>query len=208
MSVQELFFALAMVVLTATVAVLGTASLAAHRITINALSLAFLPGYGLAIAGSTLIGQAVGARDRETARRAGRVAAEYATLWMGAIAVIFFVFATQIVRLFSTDPAVVDVGTDALRALAIAQPFWALLIVYEGALRGLGNARYPMVLNTISTWTAAGLALVLIRVYGFGLAAAWMMFALVAGPGAWFIWRKFVRTPLPDPVLARLPVSE
>jgi putative MATE family efflux protein len=179
-AVEQLSFSLSFAVLTAIIAVLGTDALAAQRITFNALSLAFLPGIGVAMAASALVGQSVGARDPRAGGITTRVASQYAAVWMGAIGVVFFVLAGPIVRLYSNDPDVVRIGTDALRALAISQPLWGLEIVYGGALRGTGNSRFPMIVSMLWSWSAVILAYVTVSVLDFGLASVWLIFAVTA----------------------------
>ena len=134
--VSSAFLALAIVV-----ARLGTDVLAAQRIAFNALSLSFLPGIGFGIAATALVGQSIGARRIAEGAAAARVATTWAVIWMSAIAVLLFIFAPQVLGLFTSDPAVIAAGVPGLRVVALTQPFWAVLFVQSGALRGTGNTR-------------------------------------------------------------------
>jgi putative MATE family efflux protein len=183
------FLALALVV-----ARLGTDVLAAQRISFNALSLSFLPGIGFGIAATALVGQSVGARRIGEGGAVARVATRWAVLWMSAIASLLIVFAPQIFHLFSSEAAVIDAGVGGLRVLALTQPFWAVLFVQAGALRGTGNTRFPLLVTGTSMWAAVGLAYALLETIGGGLVSVWAAFALLAPVMALLMWRRFRRT--------------
>jgi putative MATE family efflux protein len=183
------FLALALVV-----ARLGTDVLAAQRITFNALSLSFLPGIGVGIAATALVGQSVGARRIAEGAAAARVATNWAAIWMSAMAVLLIIFAPQVVALFTSDTAVIAAGVPGLRVLALTQPFWAVLFVQAGALRGMGNTRFPLLVTGTSIWAATGLAFALIETIGGGLTTIWAAFLALAPVMAFLMWRRFQRT--------------
>ncbi|MFW6074722.1 MAG: MATE family efflux transporter [Chloroflexota bacterium] len=192
---EETSWSFGLALLTGIVAILGTEALAAHRIVFNALTLSFMPGLGLAMATTALVGQAVGGRDPETARRVTAIGGQYAATWMGMIGVIYFVAAEPIVRVFSSDPEVISAGAWALRALAVTQPFWGLLLAFSGAMRGTGKSVYPMLVNSFMVWSAVGLAFVAVSA-GLGLGAVWFAFAVVAPVPVWLLWKRLGREPL------------
>src|SRR5215211_159478 len=183
------FLALALVV-----ARLGTDVLAAQRITFNALSLSFLPGVGFGIAATALVGQSIGSRHIAEGGAAARVATRWAVIWMSMIAVLLIIFAPQVFALFTSDAAVVAAGVPGLRVLALTQPFWAVLFVQAGALRGTGNTRFPLLVTGVSIWAAVGLALALLETVGGGLVSVWGAFLAVAPVMAFLMWRRFRRT--------------
>jgi MATE family multidrug resistance protein len=183
------FLALALVV-----ARLGTDVLAAQRITFNALSLSFLPGIGFGIAATALVGQSVGARRIAEGGAAARVATRWAVMWMSAIAVLLIIFAPQVFALFTSDAAVIAAGVPGLRVLALTQPFWAVLFVQAGALRGTGNTRFPLMVTGSSIWISVGLAFVLLETIGGNLVSVWAAFLALAPVMALLMWRRFRRT--------------
>src|SRR4029078_1164834 len=129
---------------------LGTEVLAAHRVAFSALSLSFLPGIGFGIAATALVGQSIGARRIAEGAAAARVATTWAVIWMSAIAVLLIIFAPQVIGVFTSNAAVIASGVPGLRVLALTQPFWAVLFVQAGALRGLGNTRFPLLITGTS----------------------------------------------------------
>ena len=121
-------------------------------------------------------------------------ATRWATVWMSALGLIFFVFAEQIMRLYTDNPVVIALGAAGLRPLALTQPFWAIIIVQSGALRGAGDTRYPLRVNTITIWTAVLLGGSSALTIGGGLTTVWATFLLTAPIAAYLMWRRFQRT--------------
>ena len=193
-ALEQMLVTAAFLALAVVVARLGTDVLAAQRITFNALSLSFLPGVGFGIAATTLVGQSVGARRIAEGAAAARVATRWAVIWMSAMAVLLIVFAPRVIGLFSADPAVIAAGVPGLRVLALTQPFWAVLFVQAGALRGTGNTRFPLLVTGASIWAAVGLAYVLLETFGGGLVTIWAAFLALAPVMAGLMWWRFRRT--------------
>src|SRR4029079_4109340 len=193
-ALEQMLATAAFLALALVVARLGTDVLAAQRITFNALSLSFLPGIGFGIAATTLVGQILGARRIAEGAAAARVATRWAVIWMSAIAALLIIFAPQVFALFTNDAAVTAEGVPGLRVLALTQPFWAVLFVQAGALRGTGNTRFPLLVTGSSIWAAVGLAYVLIETLGGGLVSIWAAFLMLAPLMAFLMRRRFGRT--------------
>jgi putative MATE family efflux protein len=192
-SLEQVLLTTGFLVLTILVAHLGTAALAAQRIAISALSFSFLPGIGLGLAATALVGQSIGAGRPDSAATVGRIATVWAVIWMSGFGAAMLIGATPIMRLFSTDPAVVGIGAAGLRVMALTQPFWAVRMAGSGALRGTGDTRYPLVVGTAGIWGAVALAWLLLRFFDGGLAAVWGMFLVTAPVTAALTWRRFQR---------------
>lgn len=179
--------------LTLIVARLGTTILAAHQIAFTALSFSFLPGFGFAIAATALVGQSVGARRIDEGSMAAQVATVWAVGWMSVIAATIFVFAEPTMRLFVEDPAVVAAGAGGLRVVALAQPFWGVLFVLAGALRGTGDTRTPLLIGSIGIWITVGAAYLLVTFVAGELPMVWAAFLLTAPVTAFIYQRSFRR---------------
>jgi len=163
----------AYVMSTLIVAPLGPVSIAANSFAITAESFCYMPGYGLEEAATTLVGQSLGARRKELARRFSTVTIGMAVLLMSAFAVLMFIFAPQIMAVLSTDPGVVELGARVLRIEAFAEAMYAVSIVGFGVCAGAGDTLIPTVLNFSSMWVVRiGLALILTP--KFGLVGYWI----------------------------------
>jgi putative MATE family efflux protein len=193
-ALEQILVSSAFLAMSIVVAHLGTEVQAAHRVAFNALSLSFLPGIGFGIAATALVGQSVGARRIAEGGAAARVATTWAVIWMSAIGAILFIFAPQVLGLFTGDQAVVDAGAGGLRVVALLQPFWAVLFVQSGALRGSGNTSFPLKVSGSGIWASVGLSWLLVTLFGGGLVAVWAAFVLVAPVTATLMWRRFQRT--------------
>jgi MATE family multidrug resistance protein len=195
-ALEEVLVIGAFATLTPIVATLGTVSLAAQRVVINILSLSFLPGIGFGLAATALVGHAIGARRPDEARAVIEISLRWAAAWMGGLGLLFFVFAEGLVRIFSSDPAMIAIGASAIRVVAFTQPFWAATFVYAGALRGTGDTRTPLVITGVAIWSAVGLGLLIMNTSFHSLSGIWAAF-LVAGPletiAFWWAWRRALR---------------
>lgn len=180
--------------MTMVVAQLGTVALAAHRIAMNAMSISFLPGFGFGLAATTLVGQSIGAKRPADGGAAGTIAMQWGLIWMSALGLIFFFVGEPIIRLFSDAPDVVRMGTNTLRTMAFLQPFWAISFIQAGALRGTGNTRYPLRVNTIGMWTAVILGALLSQLWPQNLSIIWSALILTAPVTAFLHWQKFRRS--------------
>jgi putative MATE family efflux protein len=190
-AMEQFLISAAFFALTILVADLGTVTLAAHRVAMNALSISFLPGIGFAIAATALVGQSIGARRPDEGAAAARIATIWGAIWMGGVGIVIFFFAPQIMRLFTAETAMVEVGAAGLQVVALAQPFWAVLFIQSGALRGLGNSQFPMRVNAAGIWLAVGLAYLLLNYIGGDLKAVWGGFLVVSPIMAALLWRRF-----------------
>ena len=149
---EQLMMSLSMLVFTAMVISLGTPVYAAQRITFQILSFGWMPGFAFAVAATTLTGQALGAGQPGAAARATWLAARYATLFMMLFAASVFVFSESIAGIYTVDPEITALASEAMRVLALALPGFAVTFVLQGGLRGAGDARFPMWVTGLSSW--------------------------------------------------------
>ncbi len=153
---------------------LGIAAYAANQVAINSWSLSFMPGFGFAVAGTTLVGQALGAKDPDAAQQRGYSAYRMSAALMAAIGLTFVLFPTQIMGFFTDDTEVIALGAMPLRVVGLFQPILAASMVFAGALRGAGDTRYPMTITGIGIWLVRlPLAYLFALTYGWGLVGAW-----------------------------------
>jgi multidrug resistance protein, MATE family len=127
-------------------------ALAAHQIALNMASVTFMVPLGVASAAAVRVGQAVGRRDPEGALNAGWTAIALVVGFMAAAATVFLTVPRALIRAFTNDAAVLEVGVALLFVAAVFQLFDGLQGVTTGALRGLGDTRTPMLWNLAGHW--------------------------------------------------------
>ncbi|MCS6288704.1 MAG: MATE family efflux transporter [Nitrospira sp.] len=137
---------------TKIVLIYGTVSYAAHQVGLSIESLSFLPGYGFAIAAATMVGQSIGAGKYTRAKLENWEANRLATFIMSAMGIVFFFFPYALLRAFTSDEAVIDLGTVFLKIVALLQVPLALTMVLAGSLRGAGDTRFIMIATMIGMW--------------------------------------------------------
>jgi len=130
----------------------GTVAYAAHQVGLSIESLSFLPGYGFAIAAATMVGQSIGAGKYTRAKLENWEANRLATAIMSVMGIVFFFFPYVLLRAFTNDVSVIELGTLFLKIVALLQIPLALTMVLAGSLRGAGDTHFIMVATTIGMW--------------------------------------------------------
>jgi MATE family, multidrug efflux pump len=160
---------------TALAGKLEPVSSGSHQIALNIASLAFMVPLGLASSGAVRVGYAIGARDPARAIRAGWTALGAGGVVMTVIGLVLFLFPTVLIRPFSTDPRIVDIGTSLLGIAAAFQLFDGTQAVATGVLRGIGETRMPMIVNVIGHWVLGlPVGYALCFQFGWGVAGLWV----------------------------------
>ncbi len=174
------------------IAELGTMAYAAHQVAINALSISFMPGFGFAVAATTLVGQGLGAEDPEGAQQRGYTAYRLGAGLMSALGLLILLFPAQLMAFFTNESGVISRGIVPLRVLGATQPLLAAAMVFAGGLRGAGDTRFPMVITGAGIWLVRlPLAYLLALNLGWGLAGAWSAMALDLGLRGAFNFLRF-----------------
>jgi putative MATE family efflux protein len=171
---EQLLFRTGHMLFARILAELGTVAYAANQVAINGWSLSFMPGFGFALAATTLVGQSLGAEDPDGAQQRGYTAYRMGAGLMGIVGLTFLLFPAQIVGFFTNDPQVVALGTLPLQVVGLIQPILAATMIFAGGLRGAGDTRWPMIVTGFSIWLVRlPLAYLFALVLGWGLIGAW-----------------------------------
>lgn len=169
------------------VASLGDVALAAHQIAVNIESLSFMPGTGMSVAGTTLVGQSLGAGKSDLAEKSVNRAMAFAVAIMGMVGAIFALFGPSIASLFGSTPEVVAAAGAAIRIGALEQIPLAIMMTMSGCMRGAGDMRSPM----YATMTGVVLFRVPL-VYLFAVAFGWGLNGVWLGTAVDFTGRMIV----------------
>jgi multidrug resistance protein, MATE family len=129
---------------------LGRDELAATNLAFNVNTIAFMPMIGIGITVSVLVGQALGKGDPARARYSVRSAFDLTFLYMGAVAILFFLFPHAFLSPFAaaSNPqsfrSIERISSVLLRFVAIYTLFDALNIIFSSAIKGAGDTRFVM----------------------------------------------------------------
>ncbi len=156
----------------------GTATVAAHQISMIIPSITFMVPLGIGMAATVRVGLGAGARDYEAAQRSGYVAMLVGAGFMTLTSVIIWTYPREIASVWFSDPAanadVIAIAIVFLHVAAAFQIFDGLQVVGALSLRGLKDARAPMWIAAGSYWLA-----------GFPV-CIWLAFGLhMKGFGIW-----------------------
>ena len=132
-----------------------------------------MPGYGIGMAATTLVGRCVGAGQEQLAKRYGNICTVMGALFMGVTGALMMLICPLVFRVLTPDPAVRQLAAEVLRIGLIAEPLYGVSIVAAGALRGAGDTFVPSILNFLSIWVVR-LGLAVLLVGRLGLHGMWI----------------------------------
>lgn len=153
---------------------LGETATAAHTIANTVESAFYIPGYGMQTAAATLSGNACGAKDKERLSALAKVTIPLVVVLMILSGGLLFLFAPQLMGLFSDDAEVIGLGVTVLRMVAVSEPFYGVPIVVEGIMQGAGKTVTPFIFNVLGMWCVRIVGtFICTQMLGLGLVAAW-----------------------------------
>ncbi len=163
----------AQIMTTVIVAPLGVFAIAANSFAITAESLCYMPGYGIADAATTLVGQSLGAKRRRLTRSFARITVFMGMAIMGVMGVAMYIFAPQIIGLMTPVEEIRELGIMVLRIEAFAEPMFAASIVGYGVFVGAADTLVPCLMNFFSIWIVR-LSLAALLAPTLGLKGVWI----------------------------------
>ena len=177
MGLQHLLMGSAQIVSTLIVAPLGTVAIAAHSLAITVESLCYMPGYGIAEAATTLVGQGIGAGQKVLTRSFANMSVCLGILVMTFMGLLMWVFAPELMSVMSPVDEIIALGTDVLRIEAWAEPMFAAAIVVNGVFIGAGDTLLPAIMSLCSMW-GVRLSLAALLAPRYGLRGVWTAMAI------------------------------
>jgi len=179
---------------------LGAVPVAAHQVAMNYAGLMFMVPVGLAGAITVRVGNAIGRKDREGARRAGLVGMGIAVSFGTVSAIVMFAVPGWIVAMYTNVPEVSSLAVSLLFFAAIFQFADCLQASAAGALRGLKDTRMPMIYSIIAYW-AVGLASGWFLTFHFELGPKGMWIGIISGLclASLLLGTRFLRITRPAP---------
>jgi putative MATE family efflux protein len=165
----------------------GAGAIAAYTVGVRILAFSWIPGIGFSTAASTLVGQALGARDPWGASRAGWRAARFALVVSAVLGGLYALSRNPLARLFTDDPNVIQELGPFMLMLALSQPFMGVHFTLGGALRGAGDTVTPLWAAALGNWGfRVPLAFAASRL--LHLDVIWLWLALMLDHAARAVW--------------------
>ena len=130
----------------------GTVAVAAHSLLQRIDTFLHMPSFGLGLASGVLAGQNLGAGQPERAEKTGWQAAGLATGVMLVGSVVIWFWAEYAVRIFNTEPALVEIAGTFLRIEIVSYLVFGFVIVLSQCLNGVGDTMIPMLVTLLSMW--------------------------------------------------------
>ena len=136
---------------------LGTVPLAAHQIALQTSAITFMIPLGIAFATTIRVGQLIGQNEPKAAQRAGYIGICLGTVFMSLMGLLFWLMPEAIISLYldvnnPENRAVVDLGRALLGIAALFQIVDGIQVTAAGALRGLKDTRFPMLIGFLAYW--------------------------------------------------------
>jgi len=130
----------------------GDVGSAGYQTSLRLMMFFMLPAWGLSGAAATLVGQNLGAKQVERAERSVLVTARFNAIYMGTVMILSLVGAEWLAGVFSNDPAVQEIGTQAVRIMACGYIFYGIGMVMINAFNGSGDTKTPTWINLFGFW--------------------------------------------------------
>ena len=146
-ALEQVIFQIGITAFLILVAYYGTEAYAAYGIGVQILSFSFVIGFGFSIAGATLVGQHLGAQNKDQAKRAGWGAMRLSIISMTFFGIIIITFAGPLARFMIDNDEVVRLTVIFIWLLGSMQPLMAIEFSLGGALRGAGDTKTPLVIT-------------------------------------------------------------
>ena len=142
----------AQIMSTVIIAPLGTISLSAHSLAVTIEGFCYMPGFGISIAATTLVGQSMGAKREDMTRRLAWLTVGCGMVLMTIAGALMFIFAPFLIGLMTPVSEIQNLGAMVLRIEALVEPLYAASIVANGVFRGAGDTLIPSGLSLVTMW--------------------------------------------------------
>ncbi len=149
---QQTFVAFGMIALFGIVNPFGTDTVAAYSIGMRIDSVPAMLAMSFAAAIAPFVGQNIGAQKNERVRAGFWATIIMSSLMTLLLTAVYILFPNQIIRAFTSDPNVIEIGVEYMQIVAPFYIIFSLMFVLNGTLRGAGATLIPMFITLFALW--------------------------------------------------------
>lgn len=130
----------------------GSEAVAGATISLRIILFTMMPAWGLSNAAATLVGQNLGASNPDRAEEAVWKIGKYNMIFLVGVSVIYFLFNTELVGLFTNNPKVIEIGAEWILIMSYSYFIYGWWMVSVQAFNGAGDTRTPTRINFVFFW--------------------------------------------------------
>ena len=151
---QEANFSLSRLLGLTFILSLGTTAFAANQIGIAIEAISTMPGWGVAIACTALVGHSIGENNQNKSQEYTLYSTIIASIFMGILACFFFFIPRTLVSFFinKQEIDVIKIGAICLQVAAFEQIPIAIVTVLGSYFKGIGNPKTPFYVSFFTNW--------------------------------------------------------
>ena len=154
---------------------LGTRAFAAHQVGMNIMGLSFSFGDGMQVAAVTLIGQSLGQKNTELAKKYGTICQRIGNLISVVLSVLYLLLGEWFYGLYFEEQETIDIGIRIMQVMVFIVLMQVAQVIYMGCLRGAGDVKFTTMASTISVTFIRPIASYLFAyVFKLGVIGIWM----------------------------------
>ncbi len=178
-ALESIFWQLSAIILTRVILSYGEVAMASYQLGLQAESISFMPAMGFGVAATAFIGQAVGAKNSILGKKYMKELLKGSAMLTSVSAFILIFFPTSVMRLLTNDTKIIEMGVIYLIVMGLVQLPQNIAGVFNGALRGAGYTKVPMIVAGVGIWVIRiPLSLLLTYKFNMSINAIWIVMGL------------------------------
>ena len=178
-SMESIFWQLAAIILTRAILTFGETSFAAYQLGLQAESISYMPAMGFGVVATALIGQALGAKDKDLGRLYLTQILKGTVVITSVSTVVLVFFPRAIMAMLTNNIEIIAISSIYLIAMGLVQFPQNITGVLAGAMRGAGYTKVTMMVAGVGLWgVRVPLTLLMTYVFKFSIVSIWVVISV------------------------------